>query len=128
MSRRYIYIYSLFLLFSCSVMSDSFTAPWTIAHQSPLSMGFSRQEYWSRLPFPSPGDLPNPGIESESLHWQMSSLPVAPPGKARDIYIYTVQFSSVAQCCPTLCNPMDCSMPGFPVHHQLLEPTQTCPW
>ena len=41
--------------------------PWTVAHQSPLSMGFSRQEYWSGLPFPSPGDLPNPGIELVSL-------------------------------------------------------------
>ena len=37
--------------------------PWTVAHQVPLSIGFSRQEYWSGLPFPSPGDLPNPGIE-----------------------------------------------------------------
>ena len=40
--------------------------PWTIAYQVPLSMGFSRQEYWSGLPFPSPGDLPNPGIEPRS--------------------------------------------------------------
>ena len=43
-----------------------FTAPWTVAHQAPLSMDFSRQEYWSGLPFPSPGDLPNPEIESSS--------------------------------------------------------------
>ena len=49
-----------------AVMSDSVT-PWTLARQAPLSMGFSRQEYWSRLPFPSPGDLPNPGIEPVSL-------------------------------------------------------------
>ena len=41
--------------------------PWTVAHQAPLSMGFSRQEYWKGLPFPSPGDLPNPGIEPTSL-------------------------------------------------------------
>ena len=41
--------------------------PWTIAHQAPLSMGFSRQEYWSGLPYPSPGDLPDPGIEPQSL-------------------------------------------------------------
>ena len=47
------------LLFSHSVMSNSFPSPWTIAHQAPLFMGFSRQEYWSGLPFPSPGDLPN---------------------------------------------------------------------
>ena len=47
---------------SRSVMSDS-AIPWTIAHLAPLSMGFSRQEYWSELPFPSPGDLPDPGIK-----------------------------------------------------------------
>ena len=44
-----------------------FVTPWTVAHWTPLSMGFSRQEYWSGLPFPSPGDLPDPGIELESL-------------------------------------------------------------
>ena len=43
-----------------------FATPWTVAHQAPLSMGFSRQEYWNRLPFPTPGDLPDPGIESTS--------------------------------------------------------------
>ena len=48
---------------SHSVMSDSFATPWTAAHQAPLSMEFSRQEYWSRLPFPSPGDLPDPRIK-----------------------------------------------------------------
>ena len=44
-------------------MPNSFETPWTVAHQAPLFMGFSRQEYWSGLPFPSPGDLPSPGIE-----------------------------------------------------------------
>ena len=43
-----------------------FVIPWTVAHQAPPSMGFSRQEYWSGLPFPSPGDLPDPGIEPRS--------------------------------------------------------------
>ena len=47
-------------------MSDSFATPWTVACQAPLSMGFSRQEYWSGLSFPSPGDLPNPWIEPTS--------------------------------------------------------------
>ena len=48
----------------CSVMShDSLGFPWTAAYQAPLSLEFSRQEYWSRLPFPSPEDLPDPGIE-----------------------------------------------------------------
>ena len=50
----------------CSVVSDSVT-PWTVAHQTSLSMGFSRQEYWSELPFPTPGDLPNPEMEPVSL-------------------------------------------------------------
>ena len=49
-----------------SVVSDSMT-PWTVAHQAPLSMGFSRQEYWRGLPFLPPGDLPDPGIEPASL-------------------------------------------------------------
>ena len=54
---------------------------WTVASQTPLSMGLSRQEYWSQLPFPSPGDLPQLGIEPTSplLHWQAGSLPLAPP-------------------------------------------------
>ena len=46
-----------------------FVTPWTVAHQAPLSMRFSRQEYWSGLPFPSPGDLPNPGINTASPAW-----------------------------------------------------------
>ena len=56
----------LFLLFSCSVTSNSFVTPWTVAHQASLSMGFSSQEYWNRFPFPSPGDFPNPGIKLTS--------------------------------------------------------------
>ena len=44
-----------------------FATPWTVAHEAPLSMGFSRQEYWSGLPFPFPGDLPDPGMETKSL-------------------------------------------------------------
>ena len=56
----------MLLLFSLWVMSNSFAAPWAAACQAPLSMGFSRQEYWSGLPFPSPGDLPNPGTETGS--------------------------------------------------------------
>ena len=63
-----------------AVVSDSAT-PWTVARQAPLSMGFSRQEYWSGLPFPSPGDLPKPGIESGSPALQADSLPNEPPGK-----------------------------------------------
>ena len=58
-----------------------FAIPWTVARQAPLSMGFSRQEYWRGLPFPSPWDLPNPGIELGSPSLQSNSLPSEPPGK-----------------------------------------------
>ena len=55
--------------------------PWTVGHQAPLSLEFSRQEYWSGLPFPSPGDLPNPGIKPMSPALQADSLPYEPPAK-----------------------------------------------
>ena len=58
-----------------------FATPWTVDYQASLSMGFSRQEYWSGLPFPSPGDLPNPGIEPRSPTLQADALPSEPPGK-----------------------------------------------
>ena len=64
--------------FSCVQL---FATPWTVAYQAPLSVGFSRQEYWSGLPFPSPGDLPNPGIEPGSPALQADALPSEPPGK-----------------------------------------------
>ena len=53
-----------------------FATPWTVAYQDPQSMGFSRQEYWSGLPFPSPGDLPHPGIESRSPALQADTFTV----------------------------------------------------
>ena len=59
-----------------------FVTPWTIACQGPLSMGFSRQEYWSRLPFPSPGNVPKPGIEPRSPALRADSLPSEPSAKA----------------------------------------------
>ena len=58
-----------------------FATPWTVAYQAPLSMGFSRQEYWSGLPFPSPGDLSDPGIKPGSPAFQADSLPSELPGK-----------------------------------------------
>ena len=61
-------------------MSDSVTL-WAVACQAPLSMEFSRQEYWSGLTFPSPGDLPYPGIEPGCPELQAESLPSEPPGK-----------------------------------------------
>ena len=57
-----------------------FATLWTVAHKDPPSMGFSKQEYWSGLPFPSPGDLPNPGIEPRSPALQAEALTSEPPG------------------------------------------------
>ena len=99
---------------SCSVVPYSAT-PLTAAHQAPLCIELSRQEYWSGLLFPFPGDLLNPEIEPGAPTLQADSLPTEPP----------VQVSSVVQSCPTLCSPRDCSMPGLPVHHQHPEFTQT---
>ena len=69
------------------------------------SMGFSRQEYWSGLPFPSRGDLPNPGIEPGSPALQTDALPSELPGKP----------AKSLQSCLTLCDPVDCSLSGSSV-------------
>ena len=71
---------STFVCISCSVVFDS-SNPWTGARQAPLSIEFSRQEYWNGLLFPSPGDLPNPGIKPGSSALQVNSLSSEPPGK-----------------------------------------------
>ena len=63
-------------------MSDSFCDPMDVARQAPLSVGLPRPEYWSGEPFPSPGDLPNPGIEARSPALQADSLPANPQGKS----------------------------------------------
>ena len=123
---------------SHSVVSDSETT-WTIARQAPLSMGFSRQEYCSGLPVTSPGDLPDSGIKPGSPTLQADSLLSEPPEKIVNLNVsgfvgqmgsvataqLSVQFSSVAQLCSTLCDPMNRSTPGLPVHHHLSEFTQT---
>ena len=104
--------------------------PWTVALQTPLSMGFSRQKYWSGLPLPSPWNLPDPGIEHGSPALQMEPLLSEPLGSPQYLVVVvvvvliidliqstthtyltttdlTIQFSSVAQWCLTLCNPVD---------------------
>ena len=92
-------------------MSASSATPWTVTCQIPLSMGFPRQEYWSGWPFPSPGDLPYPGIKFVSLALAGGFFTTEPPGKP------LVSFSVVVgQPCPNLCDPMGCSLPGFSVH------------
>ena len=65
----------------CSVMSDLFVISWTVAHQALLSMGFPRKEYWSGLPFPPPGDHPNPGVEHTSLALASRFFTTVLPGK-----------------------------------------------
>ena len=93
------------------------STPWSVAHQALLSMEFSRKEYWSRLPYPTLGDLPNPGVEPESLTSpasQVGSLPLVPPS--------TVVVQSLSHV--WLCDPINCSTPGFPVFRHLPELAQ----
>ena len=74
----------------------SFVTLSTIAHQAPLPIEFSRQEYWSGLPFPPPGDLPNPGIEPTSPAspaLQVYSLPTEPPGKPHSVFLVTYNLA-----------------------------------
>ena len=81
-----------------------FATPWTVAHQNPMSMGFSRQEFWSGLPFPSPGDLSDPGIKPGSPALQAGALPSKLPGKpgknCPKHFIYFKSFKSYK--CPSL--------------------------
>ena len=95
-----------------------FETPWTAAYQAPPCMGFSRQEYWSGVPLPSPYTNMILEIKYISILKTLESpldckqtKPVNPKGSS-------VQFSSVAQSCPTLCDPMNRSTPGLPVHHR----------
>ena len=100
-----------------------FAPLWTVAHQAPLSMGFPRQESWSRLPFPSPGDLPMPGVKPSSLMspalagrffttsatWEAKTLTFLIEGEM-------CMRAETLQSCPTLCDSMDCSQSGSSVH------------
>ena len=83
-------------------MSDSLETPWTIVYQAPLSVGFPRQEYWSGLPFPSPGNLPNPGIELECPASQADSLPLSHRGSECIIYV-----------CRCMYNLLECTLEYF---------------
>ena len=86
-------------------MSDSFVTPWIIACQVPLSMGFPRQESWSGLPFPPPGDLPDPGIKPTSPALAGRFFTTEPAGSS-------FQSRSRVQ----LCDPVDCGPPSSSVH------------
>ena len=102
------------VLFALPKSSPTLETPWTVACQALPSIGFSWQEYWRGLPFPSPGDLHNPGIEPRSpslqadsfTHCAMREAPFALPAAAA---------AKSLQSCPTLCDPIDSSPPGSPV-------------
>ena len=81
-----------------------FVTPWTVAHKAPLSIGVFRQESWSRLPLPTPGDLPVPGINSHLLHYKWILLLLSHQGSP-----LSCKEELVSQSCPTLCNPVDYS-------------------
>ena len=86
-----------------------FVTSWTIAHQAPLSIGFSRQQYWSELSFPLPGESSKPRdliCISYLLYWQVDFVSLAPPAAAS---------AKSLQSCPTLCDTIDGSSPGSPV-------------
>ena len=86
--------------------------PWTVVHQAPLSMEFSRQESWSRLPFLSPGALSDPGIKPESPALTGRFFITSATWEAQWLWVRAKSLQS----CPTLCDPMDCSLPGSSVH------------
>ena len=98
-----------------------FVTLWTVAHQAPPSMGFSWQEYWSGLPFPSPVDLPDPGIELRSPALRADALTSEPPGGFIKVAFRSDQIRSVAQSCLTLCDPMNRSTNGNPLQYSYLE-------
>ena len=77
--------------------------PWTVAQQTALSMGFSRKEYWNGLPFPPPGDLPDPGIEPTSPALQVDSFTTEPPGKP--FYPVAAAAAKSLQSCRLLATP-----------------------
>ena len=81
-----------------------FVTPWTIACQAPLSMEFSSQEYHSGLPFPSPGDLPNPGIKPGSPALQAGSLPSEPPGTPQIMIKYLLDYQKQSNCVKSITN------------------------
>ena len=103
-------------------MSDSFVTPWTIAHQAPLSMGFTGKNTGVGCHFLLQGILPAQRSNHNSCVSCIDRWILYQPTTWQAL---REMCSSVAQSCPTLCDPMNRSMPGLPVHHQLSEFTQT---
>ena len=109
-----------------------FATPWTIAHQAPLSMGFSRQEYWSGLPCPPPGDLPDPLHLLHLLHWQADSLPTAPPSNAAHLFIASCIQNSLLNLqtakTSSLCDLGSCLQPHPCTHTSHPCYASLCTW
>ena len=104
-----------------------FVTPWTVAHQTPLSMRFSRQECWSGLPCPPPGDLPHPGMEPRSPSLQADSLPSEPQGSPTVQGIWVK--SLVGELRPHMCVCDSRSGMSNSLGHHGLQPTwHLCPW
>ena len=112
---------------------------WTVAHQVPLPKGISRKEYWSGLPFPSPGNLPDPGNEAGSPALQTDSLPTELCGKPRTLGAETkkkkkmvlqshmcINVCGGARLCLILGDPMDCNRSVFSVYG--IFPARTLEW
>ena len=117
--------------FSCVQL---FATPWTVAHQTSLSMGFPRQEYWSGLPCPPPGDLPDAGICPTQgsnpcllglLHWPASSLPLAPPGKPKPMLLLLLLLSHFS--CVRLCATPETAAHKTPPIPEILQ-ARTLEW
>ena len=111
-----------------------FGTPWTVAHQAPLSMGFSRQEYWSGLPFPSLGDLPNPRTEPRSPALQADTLTSEPPWKPFlffifKLYIIVLVLPNIKMNPPQvyMCSPSWTLLPPPSPFHPLGRPSAPAP-
>ena len=93
-----------------------FATPWTVVHQAPPSVGFSRQGCWSGLPFPSPGDLPDPGTEPGLPHCRQTLYSLSHQGSPWKLPRGTIEIEHVCvQSCLTFFDSMDCSLLGFSV-------------
>ena len=103
--------------------------PWTVVHQAPLSVEFSRQEYWSGLPCPPPGDLPNPGFEPKSPALQADSLPSEPPGKPKNTGMGSLSLApgelpdpGIELGSPELqVDSLSAKLPGKPISHSVVS-------
>ena len=100
----------------CNPFATLFATPWTVACQALRSIGFPRQEHWYMLPFPPPGDLPDPGIKScllQLLHWQADSLPLSYPESSSILYIVSIMYMCQSQSPSSFHLPLSVSIHLF---------------